>query len=55
MKYSSFPAPAPGWQMGAPLGMGVSIQYNSVVVLLRSKIIILQVYLNLWLLASTIV
>ncbi|CAL0312463.1 unnamed protein product [Lupinus luteus] len=31
VKYSPFPDPVPGWQMGAPLGMGTSIQYNNVV------------------------
>ncbi|KAE9613936.1 hypothetical protein Lal_00016447 [Lupinus albus] len=31
VKYSPFPAPVPGWQMGAPLGMGTSIQYNNAV------------------------
>ncbi|XP_039684783.1 probable ADP-ribosylation factor GTPase-activating protein AGD14 isoform X1 [Medicago truncatula] len=30
IKYSSSPAPVPGWQMGAPPGMGVSVQYNNV-------------------------
>ncbi|TKY60906.1 Arf-GAP domain and FG repeat-containing protein 1 [Spatholobus suberectus] len=30
VKYSSFPAPVPGWQMGPPPSMGVSIQYNNV-------------------------
>ncbi|CAL5215160.1 unnamed protein product [Lathyrus oleraceus] len=31
VKYSSFPAPIPGWQMGAPPGTGVSVQYNNMV------------------------
>ncbi|KAE9607544.1 hypothetical protein Lal_00026757 [Lupinus albus] len=35
VKYSPFPGPAPGWQMGAPLGMGTSIQYNNTVVPLQ--------------------
>ncbi|KAL2342509.1 hypothetical protein Fmac_003794 [Flemingia macrophylla] len=30
VKYSSFPAPVPGWQMGPPPSMGISIQYNNV-------------------------
>ncbi|CAJ2676188.1 unnamed protein product [Trifolium pratense] len=30
VNYSSFPAPVPGWQMGAPPGMGVSVHYNNV-------------------------
>ncbi|CAI8619809.1 unnamed protein product [Vicia faba] len=30
VKYSAFPAPIPGWQMGAPPGMGVPVQYNNV-------------------------
>ncbi|XP_058732310.1 probable ADP-ribosylation factor GTPase-activating protein AGD14 [Vicia villosa] len=30
VKYSPFPAPVPGWQMGAPPGMGVPVQYNNV-------------------------
>ncbi|KAL5161179.1 Arf-GAP domain and FG repeat-containing protein 2 [Glycine soja] len=31
VKYSSFPAPVVGWQMGVPHGMGISMQYNNVV------------------------
>ncbi|KAJ1418601.1 ARFGAP/RecO-like zinc finger [Sesbania bispinosa] len=31
VKYSSFPAPVLGWQMGVPHGMGISMQYNNVV------------------------
>ena len=37
VKYPSYPAPVPGWQMGLPhgmglpRGMGVSVQYNNVV------------------------
>ncbi|XP_027343224.1 probable ADP-ribosylation factor GTPase-activating protein AGD14 [Abrus precatorius] len=31
VKYSSFPAPVPGWQMGPPPSMGISIQYNNMV------------------------
>ncbi|RZB95163.1 putative ADP-ribosylation factor GTPase-activating protein AGD14 isoform C [Glycine soja] len=31
VKYSPFPAPVPGWQMGPPPSMGISIQYNNVV------------------------
>ncbi|XP_057417338.1 probable ADP-ribosylation factor GTPase-activating protein AGD14 isoform X2 [Lotus japonicus] len=31
MNYSSFPAPAPGWQMGPPHGMGISVQHNNLV------------------------
>ncbi|RDY05928.1 putative ADP-ribosylation factor GTPase-activating protein AGD14, partial [Mucuna pruriens] len=31
VKYSSFPAPVPGWQMGSPPSMGISTQYNNVV------------------------
>lgn len=38
MNYSSFPAPAPGWQMGPPHGMGISVQHNNLVVLLKSKL-----------------
>ncbi|GAU39274.1 hypothetical protein TSUD_72130 [Trifolium subterraneum] len=30
VNYSSFPARVPGWQMGAPPGMGVSVHYNNV-------------------------
>ncbi|KAL2999641.1 hypothetical protein AAZX31_09G170900 [Glycine max] len=30
VKYSSFPAPVLGWQMGVPHGMGISMQYNNV-------------------------
>ncbi|KAL5058681.1 hypothetical protein RYX36_030285 [Vicia faba] len=30
VKYSAFPAPIPGWQMGAPPSMGVPVQYNNV-------------------------
>ncbi|KAJ1393502.1 Arf-GAP domain and FG repeat-containing protein 1 [Sesbania bispinosa] len=29
VKYSSFPAPVPGWQMGQPPSMGISTQYNN--------------------------
>lgn len=29
VKYSSFPAPVPGWQMGPSPSMGISIQYNN--------------------------
>ncbi|XP_061366476.1 probable ADP-ribosylation factor GTPase-activating protein AGD14 isoform X2 [Gastrolobium bilobum] len=31
VKYSSFPAPVRGWQMGLPHGMAISMQYNNVV------------------------
>ncbi|KAL9330186.1 hypothetical protein ACSQ67_005189 [Phaseolus vulgaris] len=31
VKYPSFPAPVPGWQMGLPPNMGISIQYNNAV------------------------
>ncbi|TKY44667.1 ADP-ribosylation factor GTPase-activating protein AGD14 [Spatholobus suberectus] len=31
VKYSSFPAPVLGWQMGVPRRMGISMQYNNVV------------------------
>ncbi|XP_019436655.1 PREDICTED: probable ADP-ribosylation factor GTPase-activating protein AGD14 [Lupinus angustifolius] len=31
VKYSSFPAPVRGWQMGPPRGMGIPMQYNNVV------------------------
>ncbi|KAL3021884.1 hypothetical protein AAZX31_05G217100 [Glycine max] len=31
VKYSPFPAPVPGWQMGPPPSMGISIQYNNAV------------------------
>ncbi|KAK7314503.1 hypothetical protein VNO77_33028 [Canavalia gladiata] len=31
VKYSSFPAPVLGWQMGVPRGMGISMQYNNMV------------------------
>lgn len=44
VKYSSFPAPVLGWQMGVPHGMGISMQYNNVVVLLKSRIISLPDY-----------
>ncbi|XP_014508924.1 probable ADP-ribosylation factor GTPase-activating protein AGD14 [Vigna radiata var. radiata] len=30
VKYSSLPAPVPGWQMGLPPSMGISIPYNNV-------------------------
>lgn len=39
VKYSSFPAPVPGWQMGAAPGMSIPVQYNNVVVLLKSKLL----------------
>ncbi|KAK7320007.1 hypothetical protein RJT34_04736 [Clitoria ternatea] len=29
VKYSSFPTSVPGWQMGLPTSMGISIQYNN--------------------------
>ncbi|XP_004512854.1 uncharacterized protein [Cicer arietinum] len=29
VKYSSFHSPVPSWQMGAPPGMGISVQYNN--------------------------
>ena len=44
VKYSSFPAPVVGWQMGVPHGMGISMQYNNVVVLLQSRMISLPDY-----------
>ncbi|WVZ22889.1 hypothetical protein V8G54_001433 [Vigna mungo] len=31
VKYSSFPAPVPGWQTGLPPSMGIPIQYNNTV------------------------
>ncbi|KAJ1437946.1 ARFGAP/RecO-like zinc finger [Sesbania bispinosa] len=39
VKYSSFPAPVPGWQMGQPPSMGISTQYNNMAVLLQPKLI----------------
>jgi hypothetical protein len=33
--YSSFPAPVPMWQTGAPHGMGFAMQYNPAMVKLK--------------------
>lgn len=48
-KHSSFPAPVQGWHMGLNQGMGFSMQYNNMAVLLQSRMISLPDHVIMYL------